>query len=871
MAPIHETCLDNGLLVILKEVHNAPVTSIWMWYRVGSRNEIDGQTGLAHWVEHMMFKGSPHFPKGQIMMAVDRLGGHVNAMTTADYTAYYATLPSEHAELALRVEADRMVDAFFDPDEVETERSVIIAEREASENWPRFMLAEEVIASAFRLHPYRHQTVGWKEDLRAITRDQLYAFYRRHYQPNNAVLVGVGDLDPPSFMAMIERHLGALQPGDLPASTIHQEPPQRGERRVTLRLPGAAPLVRLSYRTPGVTHPDYMPLVVLDAVLSGGRAMFAFGDALARSARLYRALVETQLASAVGSHYHPSLDPYLLTMGATVQEGRGPAQVEDALKAEVARAQRESVTERELEVAIRQTQAQFAYSSESVTSQALTLGYLEMVDRYARMDEILGELARVTAQDVQRVADTYLTDDSLTAGWFLPLESGHDVADAPPPSDRSPPPEGVCLYSRERRGAIGPESVSRHRLANGVTLLVKENPSSSVVAVQGDILAGAIHDDADRLGTAVLTASMLRRGTQRHTYVDLNEALDNAGAELSISAGRDDMGFGGQALADDFCLLIDCLSEILLEPVFPEGELEKLRGQMLTHLSIMENDTGYRADRAFMEALYPPDHPYSRPVAGSREALRAATRDGLLRFYHEHYHPRTLVMSVVGAIEAHQVLDKVGATFGRWQAEGHPSSWNVPAADTPSQIISRRVHLPGKAQVDLIWGVVGLARTSPDYYAAMMANTILGQLGMMGRLGCQVRDDQGLAYYVSSNLHSARGAHPWSIVAGVHPDNVALAVESIVHEVERLCTQPVSDDELNDCRSFIVGSLPLHLETNEGIGAFLLAIEEYGLGLDYLERHPHLISSVTKQDIQRVAQQYLTLDRYVLSMSGTFA
>ncbi|MBC7236994.1 MAG: insulinase family protein, partial [Chloroflexi bacterium] len=383
--------LDNGLTVILKEIHTAPVISTWLWYRVGSRDEVEGATGLSHWVEHMLFKGSPRFPKGTVMRMVDRYGGYCNAMTSYDFTAYYSTLPSHRAELALEIESDRMTSASFDPQEVEAERSVILSEREGHENQPRFVLAKEMAAIAFYLHPYHHQTIGWGEDLRVITREQLYAHYRRYYVPNNAILVVVGDLDVGAHLELISRHFGHIPAGDEPPQVARPEPRQRGERRVTVRMPGAGELVRISYRTPPVAHPDYLPLVVLDAILSGGKAMFAFDTGQARSARLYRALVETDLASAAGSNYYPSLDPYLFTLGAIVRQGRSLREVEDALLQEISRLQEEPVRQEELDVAIRQTQAQFAYSSESVTSQALTLGFLEIVDRHERMDTVLEE------------------------------------------------------------------------------------------------------------------------------------------------------------------------------------------------------------------------------------------------------------------------------------------------------------------------------------------------------------------------------------------------------------------------------------------------------------------------------------------------
>jgi len=865
-----DTRLSNGLQVLLKEVHTAPVVSTWIWYRVGSRNEVEGTTGLSHWVEHMLFKGSRRFPKGAIMRAVNRHGGYLNAMTSYDYTAYYETLPAAQADLALQIEADRMTTAQFDPAEAEAERTVIIAEREGSENEPHYVLAEEVAAAAFRVHPYHHQPIGWKVDLQAITHEQLYAHYRRHYAPNNAVLIVVGDVDATEHLALIERYFGDIAPTEPLAPVGREEPPPRGERRVRVRMPGSAPIVRISYHTPPVSHPDYLALVVLDAVLSGGKAMFAFGDSPARSARLYRALVETELASSVGSNYHPSLDPFLFSLGATVRDGRSAADVEAALLAEVAKLQEEAVQERELRVAIRQTQAQFAYSSESVSNQALALGFLEMVDDHRRMDRLLDELAAVTAEDVMRAARAYLGEDNRVVGWFVPERGGGGSTRLPEASSVlwAPP---VAYYQRPTRDLpVSPDSVVRETLDNGVVVLVKENPVSPSLTIEGSIQAGGIHEEDATAGLANLTAAMLRRGTERYTFQELNQVLDDVGASLNVYAGRDDAGFSGRALADDLGLLIDVLAEVLTRPSFSPAELDKFRGQMLTQLGVAEMDTGYRADVAFDAALYPPGHPYGRPVAGTRETVAALTRDQVSAFYRAHYHPASLVVCVVGAVRAADVVDRLARALGDWRSASPVERRGVPPVDPRSEPAEVRVLLPGKAQVDLIWGVLGMPRTSPDYYGAQVANVILGRLGLMGRLGANVRDRLGLAYYVSSVLQVGPGPHPWNVVAGVNPRDVDRAVEAILDEIRRIRETLVSEEELADSKTYLNGALPLHLETNDGISSLLLDIEEYGLGYDYLQRYPEIIGAVTREEVQRIVRQYLDPQCAVLAMAGTF-
>ncbi|MCE5258581.1 MAG: insulinase family protein [Chloroflexi bacterium] len=416
--------LDNGLQVILKEVHSSPLISSWLWYRVGSRNEVEGSTGLSHWVEHMLFKGSKQFPKGSIMRLVDRYGGETNAMTSQDFTAYYETLPSTQVDLALQIEADRMSNALFELEEVESERTVIIAEREESENEPVYVLQENLAATAFQVHPYHHQIVGWKADIEHITRDELVAHYQHYYTPDNAVLIIVGDLQPAELMKRIEGLFGSIKPGSTVSNRISPEPPQRGERRVVVRLPGSTPIIQIAYHTPAVAHPDYLPLLILNGVLSGGSAPFNGSGMLARSARLYLALVETQLASSVGSYYHVSLDPTLFNIYAVVRQGRRSDEVERALFEQIERLQQEQVSADELRVAIRQTQAQLAYANESAARQALALGMLTIVDRYTRLDGFLDELATVTPNDVLRVAQSYLSADNRIVGWFEPLPGG---------------------------------------------------------------------------------------------------------------------------------------------------------------------------------------------------------------------------------------------------------------------------------------------------------------------------------------------------------------------------------------------------------------------------------------------------------------
>ena len=416
-----KTQLPNQLTVLVKEAHAAPVASFWVWYRVGSRNEHLGITGSSHWVEHMLFKGTQAFPKGVAEKAIAREGGTFNGMTWYDFTTYFATLPAGRIKLALRIEADRMVNSLFDPDETAAERTVIISERQGAENNPEFLLNEELMAAAFRVHPYGTDTVGHMCDLETMTRDQLYAHYRTYYAPNNAVAVAVGDFDADAMLRLVEQHFGVIPDGpDVPPVTA-VEPPQRGERRVTVEGEGNVAYLQMVFRAPTVHGPDFFALTALDAALTGASGMTFFGGGLTnKSSRLYKALVTTELAAGISGSLPPTVAPFVYSLSAVVRAGRTPAEVEEALDAELAGVTAEPVTPEELAKAIKQAKAQFAYSSESVTAQALWMGFSEVFADYTWFENYIANLSAVTVEDVQRVAQKYLKQSNRTVGWYVP-------------------------------------------------------------------------------------------------------------------------------------------------------------------------------------------------------------------------------------------------------------------------------------------------------------------------------------------------------------------------------------------------------------------------------------------------------------------
>jgi zinc protease len=412
--------------------------------------------------------------------------------------------------------------------------------------------------------------------------------------------------------------------------------------------------------------------------------------------------------------------------------------------------------------------------------------------------------------------------------------------------------------------------VTRHTLSNSLTVLVRENHTSPTAVLQGYVKAGGVCDTDDMAGLAGLTTAVIRRGTTTRTFQEINEMVESVGANLDTSISRHLAEFSGWSLSEDLPLLVEVTADILQRPRFPNVELERIRGQVITLLRQWEDNTRAKSAREFRTLCYPAGHPYARSTEGTLETVERLQRDDLIAFYTRFYSPHSTVVAVVGDVETKQVVARLEDAFGGWQAPGDDSPYDIPVVPRLAGV--QRVIAPmfNKTQADIVWGLPGLSRTSPDYYAARVANAILGRVGLMGRLGANVRDRQGLAYYASSNLEADLGVGPWIVYAGVAPDNVDRALASILTEIARLRDELVTEEEMADVQDYLTGVLPLYLETNDGVAGVLTDIELYGLGFDFLQRYPSLIRAVTREDVQAVAQKYLDIENYALAIAGPY-
>jgi zinc protease len=413
----------------------------------------------------------------------------------------------------------------------------------------------------------------------------------------------------------------------------------------------------------------------------------------------------------------------------------------------------------------------------------------------------------------------------------------------------------------------GPGSIARHQFDNGIVALIRENHISPSVVVGGYLEVGAIDVSLEQAGLSSFTAASLMRGTEKRTFAEIYEDIESVGAEASLSSGGHTTSFSAKSLAEDLPLVLDVLAQAMQYPTFPAIEIERLRGQLLTSLEVRANDTRAMAGLAFRELAYANGHPYGRSVRGYPETVRALTRADLVRFFQEGYGARGMTLCVVGAVRAEDVLIQIEEVFGNWQGRTFSRS-PLPSVSRPKGIVRKRVELPNKTQADMVMGLPGPARAEPDYIDAALTNYILGVFGMMGRLGSHLRDEQGLAYTIYSHLEGGLGPGPWTVVAGVDPVNLDRAIEGARAEIKVLRDARVDAVELADVQTYLTGSLPLSLETNEGVVGAILNIEQHQLGLDYLSRYPDLIHAVTPERIQIAARKWLDPDNLAIGIAG---
>ena len=870
MRQIHREILENGLTLIVVEDHHLPIVSQTIWYRVGARDETEGQTGLAHFLEHMMFKGTERFPKSSLDDICLRLGGQNNAFTSYDYTAYFFTFASDRWEIALDIEADRMRNLQLVPAEFRAEQQVVLEELKMGEDNPWEFLRKNVRSLAYQRHPYRHPIIGWREDVENLTPAAMEAFYRRHYNLANAILVVGGDVCPESVRELVLARFSGEPAAPALALELAPDSPLEGQLRFQASRPVNVSRLIAAFQAPSARQEDIYAAHLLNYILAEGK-----------TSRLYRRLVEKdQTVSSLSVSLEDMRDPSLFKVAAQLKSGVGFAEVEDALFDEIGRLSREGVTIAEFDKALRQLEADTIFEQEDISGYSMYVGLYETIHSFDFFDRFLARARQEKPEHVQALAGRMLDSRRCVIGWLSaespaagPAIAGLDEEEALPERDwqfRSKPAQHPRDMVRPEEGSrLGGISVSlpieTHRLDNGLVVLccpIRQIPAVQLGAV---VLAGSREDVPGGEGLAHLVSNLLDEGTARRDHLEIAGFVDGIGGTLDTFGTREASGVSLKVLKEDLLPFLDLLQELLYESVFPEDRLELVRSQSLSYLASLEDRPDYVGSREFCRLIYQ-GTPLEGPNHGYPETVRKLGREQLMEFYRRFFHPANTILMLVGDFEVDALLARVREKWG--SLPPGPLFQRQPLALRRAQEpVAKTLRVADKEQAHLFLGHLGIRRNNPDFYSLLVLDVILGSgPGFTSRIPKILRDELGLAYHTYAAICASASLDEGRFVAyiGTSPANRAVARERMTGEIRRIRDEEVTSEELAAAKSYLTGSFVFNFENMHLVGNFMLNSWVYGLGFDYPQKFFHLVQSVTQADVKRVAREYLHPDGLTL-------
>ncbi len=839
--------LPNGLRIYLKPIPTSTAVTTYVVYKVGSADEEKSFTGLSHYLEHLMFKGTARLAPGDIDRITFRAGGSNNAFTTTDLTAYHFTMPAGRWRPALEIEADRMRNLRVDKaHEFDKEKGAVISELAGNEDTAWDLEYKAMLPLLFgKAHPYGHPVIGLREHVHAADEKVIKAHYDRWYHPNNASLVMVGGFDPDEALAAIRKLFGDIPRGKLPPRRPLPRKEPKLPARLEMKSKFSAPRLLVAYPAVKVGDPDQPALAVLEAVLGQGKR-----------SRLYHSLVDgSAVASSVSVDFTASRYPGSFLFQVDVLPDKDRGRVEKLLLAELARVREKPVGAAELKRVRAQLLTSTIFSRESTDGLADSIGRAVTNADLDFARKYLPRLLAVTAADVQRVAKKYLGPNRSVTIWSLPGAGEKSTSAARVPRR--------TLARADRASATGFDlkKASRVELPNGLVVVCFENHRLPLFEAHTTLREASLYQPTDKLGVSTLTSSLLDEGTADHTAEQIAETIEGVGGSLSSSSVRTlsphrKLGLG---------LLLECLSR----PSFPNDAVARNKARLLSEIQESEVLPSTRASRAFRAAIYG-KNPLGLPLSGTLKTAKTLTRDDCAAYHKKVFVPNNLILVLVGDFDTKEMLAEVRRLTGGWKKNGLPPL-KLPAPPTPEKFTQKVLTMPRASQVYVYLGELGIRRNDPDYYKLLVMDYILGTgPGFTDRLSARLRDREGLAYTVSGSITSSAGQHRglFTCYIGTDASKFLQAKKLFLEELKRIRETKPTAKELDDARAYLTGSRLLQFATSSGIAGQLLAIERYGLGFSYLEDFRKAVNAVTAEDVRAVARKHIHPDRMTLVAAG---
>ncbi|MEM7412296.1 MAG: pitrilysin family protein [Myxococcota bacterium] len=843
---VHSESLPNGLTVLLQESRTAPVAEFQIWARAGSADERDDERGLAHFHEHMLFKGTERRGVGAVAGEVEGAGGRINAYTSYDVTVYHATLPSEALSTGIDVLSDAVLHSVFDPEEIDREIEVVLEEIRRSDDSPGSVLGNAVFEAAYTAHPYRFPILGSHESVASLDRARLRRFYDRWYTPDNLVVVCVGDFDRDAVLAQVRGAFGDVAPSGVERRRT-SEPLQQRLRSTVLARPFERASAELCYPGVGLSHPDAPYLDLLSFLLGN-----------CESSRLVRSVKErAQLVDRIDSWCYTPLDPGVLAIDIDTDSER----MADAIAASVAEVERlrsEPVSADELEKGKSNFLASEHFERESVSGLAAKLGGFHVtgggLDTEARY---LEAVRTASAEDLRRVARDHWRPEALTVGVLLP-EADAAVLDAS--GVEAAVARGVATNERvtaSPRATHREDELVSFALPSGAELHVVPRRNVPVVAARAAFRGGLLTEDAATSGISAFLASMWLRGTESHSSAGFARAVESRAAEIDAFSGRSSFGLTLEAPSAGLDPILDLFCEVMLAPAFDVAEFERERSETLAAIERREDRLAQRAFLLLAEHLYP-THPYRMPTLGQAEVIQGLRTEHIQAHHDRWVRAENLVLAVSGDVDPDAVAQGLASRLADLPSGDFEAP--TPPLDTPQTEIRRAELVKERAQAHLVIGFPGLDVADDDRFALEVISQLLA--GQSGRLFLELRDKQGLAYSVTATSIEGLAPGYFAVYIATAPEKLEDARTGLLEELEKLVQGAPPQDELDAAIRHLVGNYQIDRQRNAVHAAHTSLNALYGLGADAGRHYAERVRAVTRDDVLRVAQRLVKLDAY---------
>ena len=861
--------LKNGLRVIMHQDKSTPIVAVNLWYHVGSKNEVVGRTGFAHLFEHMMFQGSKNY-NNDYFTPLQEAGANINGSTNPDRTNYYEVVPSNFLELALFMEADRMGGLLeaMTMEKLNNQRDVVKNERrQRYENAPYGTASEKISALIYPTdHPYNWTTIGSLADLSAASMDDVKDFFRQYYVPNNASLVLAGDFDPKQAKMWVEKYFGSIPGGKEIDRPNPKTPKMSGEMRKTYEDDVRLPRVYMVWHTVPNGAADEPALDVLARILSSGRG-----------SRFQKNLVYDKEIAQDASAFHPTGEiAGTFRISSTARPGKNLADIEKEINAEIERIKNEPPTAEELERAYNAMEAQTVFGLQTVLGKADQLNsnatFFGKADLFQKQ---LDDYRKVTPADVQRVAKNYLSDNRLVME-FVPRKGERPARDMeanrPTSVSDEKKEKDRTDYSKNLPKA-GPDpkfnlpSIEKKKLSNGLDVWLVRNSEIPVVSMNLVLKTGGTVDPKDRAGLASMTSSLLDTGTKTRSAVEIANELQSIGAFVNAGSSWDSASVSMQTLTRNFDKALDIYSDVITNASFPADELETLRKRTMIAFLQRKDNPNAIASVVYDALLYGKDHPYGKSLGGDETSIKAITKSDIEKFYQTYYRPNNAAMIVVGDTDMKTLVPKLEKAFANWKAGEFPRM-EVPKTVAFDKAGIYIVDKPGAAQSVVSIGQIGVARDNPDYFPLQVMNSILGGQ-FSARVNMNLREDKGYTYGARTSWSMRRGAGPFEASAGVQTAVTKESVMEFMKEIQGIRGDiPVTTAELEYNKQSLIRRYPASFETNGQIAGQLSNLIVYNLPDSYFNDYISRINAVKVEDVNRVANKYLTPDKMAILIVG---